>query len=80
MYVELELELSRGLQADQWKFSKWFCFCVAHSILVPDVQRSISHNSFHANNFSAQQTFTTSYFRRTILGLVATISSWLKIN
>ena len=41
---------------------------------------SCSNYAFHASIFSAQQTFTTSYFRRTILGLVGKISSWLKIN
>ena len=41
---------------------------------------SCSNYAFHAGIFSAQQTFTTSYFRRTILGLVGKISSWLKIN
>ena len=41
---------------------------------------SCSNYAFHASIFSAQQTFTTSYFRRKILGLVGKISSWLKIN
>ena len=41
---------------------------------------SCSNYAFHARIFSAQQTFTTSYFRRTILGLVGKISSLLKIN
>ena len=41
---------------------------------------SCSNYAFHISIFSAQQTFTMSYFRRTILGLVGKISSCLKIN
>ena len=41
---------------------------------------SCSNYLFHASFFSVQQTFTMSYFRQTILGLVVKMPSWLKIS
>ena len=55
--------------------------CLSSSFIMSSSLAQLSDAfSVHASTFSAQQTFTRSYFHRTILGLVGKISSWLKIN